>query len=742
MVAAGKRADARSSRCSPLAASPRRPRPPRRRARPSPSVARRTAPSGSRTGSAPSTSSRARTRSATRRSSQRPQVDGYITRIRPDLTYLDGRVPGVDVIHLHHGVWVNTSRRSNATRRLPRALLRRGRGEDDHAAAQGLRLSGQGDRRPAPQPHDPQPDAGADAGLHGLRRSTSSQGLAAPRAGSARCGRSGWTCRTASLYPVFNVARARAATGASPIRDDAKNPYGGGRQGTSGSSTGPACWSATAGHLHPGGLHTDLKRAAGTGAQGPPRGCSRLAVGQVLRAGGGGLVGRRDDRHRPDWRVKVRKGDVLSVSATYDTQARLLVGVDGHHGRLHGRRRAGHEPFKTKVNSPGTVTHGHLPENDNHGGGPTGLPDPRQLPDGAENPGFVDMVNFQYQLGDLSLRRPGAAPAGDPRRPALTFRDAGDDAKGDLSLDHVLQGALQPLDGHRVSDRGRRRAVRVGHARHRGPPATGALEWKTPDEPLARAPTRTSAGSTRSCAGPSGSSSSSAVRYPASVSEGEKQSAAAAAGERVRAVLEAAEQSAAELRAEAARGDRGQLAQRPGGRRAALGPRRRDRALAPAAWPTRVRDELSALKADLEELRAVGEGIGAREARQPPKRPAAGAGGGARSAGARAEEPRRPPRRPRRRPRSRRPNRPSRARLRGRARRPGGRPGDRPQHGAERVLARGDRALPLRELRAGRPRGAARRGLRPRVGLKPVASLGAAAGGDASSTRLPSGSRT
>src|SRR5688572_28690704 len=36
---------------------------------------------------------------------ERPQVDGYFTRMRPDLTYLDGRVPGVDVIHLHHGVW-------------------------------------------------------------------------------------------------------------------------------------------------------------------------------------------------------------------------------------------------------------------------------------------------------------------------------------------------------------------------------------------------------------------------------------------------------------------------------------------------------------------------------------------------------------------------------------------------------------------------------------------------------------
>lgn len=36
--------------------------------------------------------------------SQKPKVDGYIVRARPDLTYLDGTVPPVDVIHLHHGV--------------------------------------------------------------------------------------------------------------------------------------------------------------------------------------------------------------------------------------------------------------------------------------------------------------------------------------------------------------------------------------------------------------------------------------------------------------------------------------------------------------------------------------------------------------------------------------------------------------------------------------------------------------
>lgn len=37
----------------------------------------------------------------------KPGVPGYITRFKPDLIYADTRqVPRVDVIHLHHGVWI------------------------------------------------------------------------------------------------------------------------------------------------------------------------------------------------------------------------------------------------------------------------------------------------------------------------------------------------------------------------------------------------------------------------------------------------------------------------------------------------------------------------------------------------------------------------------------------------------------------------------------------------------------
>ena len=103
----------------------------------------------------------------------------------------------------------------------------------------------------------------------------------------------------------------------------------------------------------------------------------------------------------------------------------------------------------------------------------------------------------------------------------------------------------------------------------------------------------------------------------------EGQSTAAAAAERVRAVLEAAEQSAAELRAEAAQEIDGQLA-----RAHAVAERLSTRAdeieRSLQALAETVRQELSSLKADLEELRAVGEGIGAaqEEAATAPQEPA------------------------------------------------------------------------------------------------------------------------
>jgi ABC-type transporter Mla subunit MlaD len=85
---------------------------------------------------------------------------------------------------------------------------------------------------------------------------------------------------------------------------------------------------------------------------------------------------------------------------------------------------------------------------------------------------------------------------------------------------------------------------------------------------------------------------------------------AAAAADKVRAILEAAEQSAVELRAEAAEEIEGQLARaQAAAERLSARADQIERSLEGLAGT--VRDELTALKADLEELRAVAERVGA-----------------------------------------------------------------------------------------------------------------------------------
>jgi hypothetical protein len=88
----------------------------------------------------------------------------------------------------------------------------------------------------------------------------------------------------------------------------------------------------------------------------------------------------------------------------------------------------------------------------------------------------------------------------------------------------------------------------------------------------------------------------------------DRQSSAAAAADKVRAILEAAEQGAVALRAEAAQEIDAQL-ERAETVTARLSDRADQIERSLQALADSVRDELSALKADLEELRAVGEGV-------------------------------------------------------------------------------------------------------------------------------------
>ena len=108
---------------------------------------------------------------------------------------------------------------------------------------------------------------------------------------------------------------------------------------------------------------------------------------------------------RDDWAVAVQDGRRAQVdrdattphASWYESMGIVVVWMYNGTG--------GDDPFVKKVDRPGVLTHGHLPENDNHGGKKTTLKDPRKLAAGPATPG-VDISNFLYGDSDLAARKP------------------------------------------------------------------------------------------------------------------------------------------------------------------------------------------------------------------------------------------------------------------------------------------------------------------------------------------------
>ena len=182
-----------------------------------------------------------------------------------------------------------------------------------------------------------------------------------------------------------------------------------------------------------------------------------------------------------DWRVKIRKGDTLWTSATYDTKRAAWAESMGIMVVYMAESGPGKDPFRRRVNHPGRPTHGHLAENDNHGGQETRLPDPRKLPDGPVTGGNVDILNFKYTLGDLSLTGTGGLPPVVAPGGSLNFRN-GDDGR---RIYHSISSCKAPCN----------RSTGIAYPIADGPvqfesgtlgsdaPSTtgnGATEWQTP----------------------------------------------------------------------------------------------------------------------------------------------------------------------------------------------------------------------------------------------------------------------
>jgi plastocyanin len=220
-------------------------------------------------------------------------------------------------------------------------------------------------------------------------------------------------------YPVFDAGKGQGTRGRFTFPDQARTLAQKAAIGfAQKSSVGrDITLLATAGHLHPGGLYDDLNITR--------NGSKKLlfhSVAKYFEPAGAVSWDVSMTATKPSWKVAVHAGDMLSTTTTYDTKNASWYEVMGIMVVWYadGIQPGAVDPYRRSVDTTGLLTHGHLRENDNHGGGTFPLPDARALANGFST-SSVSIKGFLYGLGDLNrigkARRPPVIHAGQ----ALTF---------------------------------------------------------------------------------------------------------------------------------------------------------------------------------------------------------------------------------------------------------------------------------------------------------------------------------
>lgn len=413
----------------------------------------------------------------------KPTEDGYIVGIHPNLRTKDGKVPPVDVIHLHHAVWLNMSAERNRDRGAPNFFaageektimkLPTGYGYPYRASDNWVLNYMIHDLTPGPY------EVNVTYDLDFVPASSAAAQQITPA-------RPIWMdVQNGSIYPVFDAPKGSGTNGRFTYPDQADNPYPNGRQKNVWKVDRDSVLLGTAGHLHPGGLHDDLfvDRPGATGTPGssgvpgkPDTAHLFRSVADYFEPAGAVSWDVSMTATPANWRVQVHPGDELRINTTYDTRRAswyesmgimIVWMTDGTNGR---------DPFTTKVDTKGELTHGHLPENNHHGGQKTTLPNPSKFT--AVDATDVPIDNFLYGVGDFT---------GDHKVPkikagqSLTFTN--NDAPKGNGIWHSITsckapcnketGVAYPLaDGSTQFDSGQ-----LGNA---GPPSAGTVTWQTP----------------------------------------------------------------------------------------------------------------------------------------------------------------------------------------------------------------------------------------------------------------------
>ncbi|MFA9401215.1 MAG: hypothetical protein ACERKT_08930, partial [Acidobacteriota bacterium] len=184
--------------------------------------------------------------------SEKPAVDGWITRIVPNMVRADGSVPRSSKVMFHHGVWINTS--APARERLFFAT-----GEEKTNVE-------------LPPGYGYRYEAGDGWILNHMLHNLEPEPMelfvtytidfvpdTAPEAAGMTPVKPIWMDVESGIYPVFDVLRGSGGPdGKFTYPQDADNPYPNGWQKNEKKIAEDGVLVATAGHVHSGGLSTDL----------------------------------------------------------------------------------------------------------------------------------------------------------------------------------------------------------------------------------------------------------------------------------------------------------------------------------------------------------------------------------------------------------------------------------------------------------------------------------------------------
>jgi plastocyanin len=399
----------------------------------------------------------------------KPPVDGYILSFTPNLTRTDGSVPPVDVLHLHHGVWVSNGRplfavgEEKTNLRMPDGygwLYRTSDGWLMNHMIHNL----------TPSPAEVY-----------ITYEMDFVPLSDPAAAAIKPVQTLWLdVMGGTVYPVFDAVRGTGGRDHT-LTYPGEQPALRGRHYALNRYVVPedGALVGTAGHVHPGGLYTDLwlERAG-------QRVHLFRSKAHYWEPAGPVSWDMAMTATPASWRVHVRRGDVLEVTGTYATRrASWYESMAIMPMAFAAGDPSGADPFTTKVDVPGVLTHGRLAENSNHGGALSGLPDLRQILSTAPlTRGRVTISNFLAARGDINVTgRRGRIPTVRRGR-SLTFvnKDARDNIFHTITACRApcnrTTGIAYPLaDGRGTFDSGE-----LGYGPVGATPAANRATWSTP----------------------------------------------------------------------------------------------------------------------------------------------------------------------------------------------------------------------------------------------------------------------